>query len=142
MRTTSLASLLAAMATLAAGVEAQDCAKNLHIMVARGTGEEEGPGATGSLARRIARQIGDSDISALDYPATALIPTYFDSVREGDDAMSKALRDYAKECPDTKIALMGYSQVRPLRGPTTSPSLPAAVARYPVTQRAKTPSVD
>ncbi|CAM1507459.1 Fc.00g071000.m01.CDS01 [Cosmosporella sp. VM-42] len=100
------------IAMLAVGAVAQDstCAKGLYMIVARGTGEEQGTGVTGILAKEIADKIDDSKIEALDYPATFTDPDYPVSEKDGVKAMSGLITDYQKDCPEGKIAVLGYSQ--------------------------------
>lgn len=101
-------SVIAPLALLATGAAAADCAKGLYIVVARGSEEAAGPGITGTLADEVVDQIKGSEIDAVVYPATLL--NYQISVIDGSKAMEKIVTDYAKACPDGKIALMGYSQ--------------------------------
>lgn len=104
---------IASVAALATGAIAADlkCVKGLHIIVARGTTEEPGTGITGMVADEIAGKISDSQVLALDYPASFTDPDYVDSEGEGATMMKKQILDYHKACPDGKMALMGYSQV-------------------------------
>lgn len=88
------------------------CATGLYMIVARGSGEEEGTGITGTLADRIAHDIEGSDVSALDYPATITDPDYQESSIDGVEALQKAIIGYHSACPDGKMALLGYSQVK------------------------------
>lgn len=110
MRPSSIAVLAAAAAGPASA--AAECVSGLHMIVARGTGEPEGTGSTGYLAKQVASRIKGSDIEGLDYPATMTDPDYITSVGEGSDEMRETVREYVKACPDTKVAVMGYSQVR------------------------------
>ena len=87
------------------------CAPGLQIFVARGTNEPPGPGASGLLAEAVVDKIPDSAFEAIDYPASDADPVYFDSVRNGTDAVRQSLIDYTGACPDGKIAILGYSQV-------------------------------
>lgn len=88
------------------------CVDGLYMLVARGTEEPKGTGATGAIADRIADRIKDSRIDALDYPATFTDPLYPESVEDGADQMLEVVKDYIETCPDGKIAVLGYSQVR------------------------------
>lgn len=110
--TTASAALLAAGAgAVSAAPDSAACARGLHIVVARGTGEPPGAGVTGLLAAKIAGQVAGSAVSPLDYPATFTSPDYEDSVADGVRAMQGALDRYTAACPDGKVAVMGYSQV-------------------------------
>lgn len=109
-------------ATLLAGsaVAADDCVKGLHIIVGRGTGEPAGTGVTGGIADKIAKQIGNSDVVPLVYPATL---DYTDSVENGTNAIIEEVTSYAKKCPGGKMAYMGYSQVRSAVAPIDNSAL-------------------
>lgn len=109
MRSTPLALLTAAVGVATA--QQKECADGLHMIVARGTGEDEGPGVTGELAERIADRIEGSNVDALDYPASLSDPVYIDSVNDGAQELRDEVREYIKNCPDSKLAVLGYSQV-------------------------------
>lgn len=87
-----------------------ECAKGLKIFVSRGTGEEMGPGATKVLVDQIADQIDGSDIEPILYPASWDNPVYASSVTNGTKLIRKTITEYAKGCPDSKMAWFGYSQ--------------------------------
>lgn len=82
------------------------------MIVARGTNETAGPGVTGTLAEGIADRIDGSVIVPLDYPATFTDPDYWVSESEGVDELQEVITSYHGACPDGKIAVFGYSQVR------------------------------
>ena len=110
MRLSSL--LLTAGLTAAASEESSsDCADGLHIIVGRGTGEDAGPGVLKIVADEIINKVKGSKVVAVDYPASSLSPNYFDSVKKGTQEVHDDVVDYAKECPNSKIAYLGYSQV-------------------------------
>ncbi|SPO07250.1 related to acetylxylan esterase precursor [Cephalotrichum gorgonifer] len=102
-----LAALLLASTAYARDIK---CAPGLQIFVARGTNEPPGPGASGLLAEAVVDKIPGSAFEAIDYPASDEDPVYFDSVRNGTDAVRQSLIDYSGACPDGKISLFGYSQ--------------------------------
>jgi acetylxylan esterase len=54
-------------------------------------------------------QIPGSDSYAVVYPAT--LQNYQSSESQGVSAMTSDIEDYVKACPNSKIVLMGYSQV-------------------------------
>ena len=116
MRATAIGLLAAVAASASAADTSTECSEGLHMIVARGTGEDEGPGATAILAEQVVERIPGSSFEGLDYPATLTDPDYDESVAEGDEALRKRLRDYAEACPDSKMAVLGYSQVRLLHG--------------------------
>ena len=94
----------------AASAAATECSSGLHLIVARGTNEDSGPGSMGALAELVADRIKGSDVEGLDYPATMTDPDYITSVEEGADEMRETIRGYAKACPGNKVAVIGYSQ--------------------------------
>jgi hypothetical protein len=105
---------VAAVWATAAGVavaQSSACAEGLYIIVARGTGEPEGMGDMGELAQRIADRIPGSRTEGLEYPATFINPIYDDSVDAGAETLRELIVEYHEECPDSQIALLGYSQV-------------------------------
>lgn len=87
------------------------CAKGLKMFVSRGTGEDMGPGVTKAVVDIIADQIDGSDIQPILYPATWENPVYTTSVGNGTRLIRKSITEYAKACPDSKMAFFGYSQV-------------------------------
>ncbi|KAI6779323.1 Acetylxylan esterase-like protein [Emericellopsis cladophorae] len=105
-----LSSVVSAVALAGAATASVECARGLHIIVARGSNEDAGTGITGTLADRIADRIPGSNVAALDYPATITDPAYFESVDDGSDEMRDVLQEYIDECPGGKVAVMGYSQ--------------------------------
>ncbi|KAK2057448.1 cutinase [Colletotrichum caudatum] len=84
------------------------CATGVHIIVCRASTEQPGTGVIGAIATDIQRQIPGSDIEAVDYPAE--LNPYNPSQEAGVKAMTKLVQDYAANCPDSKMVLMGYSQ--------------------------------
>lgn len=88
------------------------CADGLYMIVARGTTEPVGPGSMGTLAEDVADRVRDSEVVGLDYPATLSDPAYVESVIDGGRAIKDAVENYHDACPDGKIAVLGYSQVR------------------------------
>lgn len=106
------AAVLSAAALLAGSASAVDCVKGLHIIVGRGTGEPEGLGETGALARNITTVVPNSDISAVDYPASLTDPEYTKSEELGSQNVYDQVTEYHKACPGHKMAYLGWSQVR------------------------------
>lgn len=79
------------------------------MIVARGSTEDPGVGKMGVISGNVTEKVPGSTVEAVDYPAT--LTDYIESEGEGAVAMAKMVVDYAKKCPETKIALLGYSQV-------------------------------
>ncbi|KAM0715565.1 hypothetical protein Q7P37_009063 [Cladosporium fusiforme] len=86
------------------------CHEGLKMFVSRGTGEEQGTGVTGLVTDMIASQINGSDVQPIAYPASFDDPIYFVSVANGTGLLKQAITNYAEACPDSKMALFGYSQ--------------------------------
>lgn len=87
------------------------CADGLKIFVSRGTGEDPGTGVTGNITDLIASQIDGSDVQGIAYSASFEDPDYFLSVSNGTHSLKQAITEYSQACPDSKMALFGYSQV-------------------------------
>ncbi|WZH40508.1 cutinase [Fusarium acuminatum] len=100
--------LVSALPAAPAATPNATCAKGAHIIVARGSLEPQGPGAMGALAEEILKLVPGSDMEALVYPA--LYDEYLESQPTGVRVMTSVVRNYVKNCPDTQLILMGYSQ--------------------------------
>ena len=85
------------------------CATGVHIIVARASTEAPGEGIIGAVSTGVKQKVVGSDSVAVDYPAT--LTNYQSSEGQGVAAMTKLIQSYAAACPDSKIVLMGYSQV-------------------------------
>jgi acetylxylan esterase len=81
----------------------------VHMIIARASTESPGPGIIGAVATMVQSSVPGSDFESVDYPAT--LTDYFNSEASGVAGMQKLVRNYAARCPDSKIALLGYSQV-------------------------------
>ncbi|KAK0723628.1 cutinase-domain-containing protein [Apiosordaria backusii] len=84
------------------------CATGVHMIVARGSTEAPGLGRIGVVAFNASMLIPNSSIAAVDYPAT--FENYFTSYATGASEFERLVLEHVKACPDTKIALLGYSQ--------------------------------
>ncbi|KAH8883120.1 cutinase-domain-containing protein [Thozetella sp. PMI_491] len=96
---------------LAAACRADDtsgCDKALHIIVARGSTEAPGVGRIGVVAGNVSLALPGSSIAAVDYPAT--FEDYIGSESAGVLGITQLLANYTKQCPNGKVALLGYSQ--------------------------------
>lgn len=89
-----------------------ECFDGLKMFVSRGTSEDPGVGETGKVVEAIAQRINGSDYDANPYPATGDNPNYFISVANGTAVLKQLVVEYAESCPESKMALFGYSQVR------------------------------
>lgn len=81
----------------------------VHIIAARGSNEAPGPGAMASLAALIQAAYPGTDLESINYPAK-LFP-YDDSSAQGTAATTSQLTNYVNACPNSKIVMIGYSQV-------------------------------
>jgi hypothetical protein len=107
----ALAKLTVAVLAFASGfhsVLAQNCS-SVHIIVARASTEPPGTGIIGLVAKQVQSQVSGVDIASVDYPAT--LDNYVNSQTAGVTAMTNMVTDYATKCPNSKMVLMGYSQV-------------------------------
>ncbi|KAI9155763.1 Acetylxylan esterase [Paramyrothecium foliicola] len=114
LNTFILAGLTAAGAVLAQNSTIR-CAPGLKMFVSRGTSEPMGFGETGKLVEPIKRAIEGSISEYIAYPAsngnaTNGLPNYYQSVGNGTILLRRRITEYAEACPDSKIAVFGYSQ--------------------------------
>ncbi|KAJ5615419.1 hypothetical protein N7537_000533 [Penicillium hordei] len=96
-----------------------DCTDGLYMIVARGSEEQAAAsknglfpansGSPGYLAQLIAARIKDSKVVGVEYPAT--LDDYIPSENEGANVMLRLANEYHAPCPDSKMALLGYSQI-------------------------------
>lgn len=84
----------------------------IRMIVARGSGEPPGVGTLGQLTSRIQQSAHYATVQAVDYPAvTAYDAPYLASVKQGVYDLQKKIKQTVAQCPNAKIALLGYSQV-------------------------------
>lgn len=112
-----------------------ECAKGLYILYARGTGEPQDTGMTHGISVDIAKRIPGSKVVPVVYPATFTAPPYQDSVADGVKNMQERILQYAKDCPDGKMALLGYSQGATLPWTRSAEVAAASSTRYLRSQR-------
>ena len=81
---------------------------DVHLFLARGTTEGY-PGLLGSLATMVTDSINGSTYENIMYPATqeGETPSYQEGIANG----TAQVQSYAAACPDSKLVLLGYSQV-------------------------------
>lgn len=97
-------------------LEYPHCATGVQIIAARGTDQAPGLGSMAGVVEEIMNTIPGSQAVGLAYPAS-MLPTYRDSESAGARNMTVYIKYFAEKCPDTKLVLLGYSQVsyRPSR---------------------------
>lgn len=99
---------LAATSVFKRQADAPACATSLHMIVARGSNEPAGLGRITAVVGNVTLLLPGSDYEAIDYPADLF--NYVESVAKGTDEFVKLVGEYHTTCPDTPIALLGYSQ--------------------------------
>ena len=98
-----------------------NCPSGVHIIGIRGTAEDPGFGALGTIVDELKNMLPGSDGVAIDYPASGIsvgddekliynIFQYSASIMEGQDKLSAEIEDFSQRCPDTRIVVVGYSQ--------------------------------
>ena len=114
------------------------CATGPYILAARGSGEPHtspdpqhpyvlDTGMSGFIAAAVQKQIKGTVIAGVTYPAydpTGSTPKsvaqivsslnlteYYPSEKEGAQAFEDEINQYHAACPDSKIVIIGYSQV-------------------------------
>ncbi|KAF5584429.1 acetylxylan esterase [Fusarium pseudocircinatum] len=108
MRFIALAGFLAI--STAAPTSNTNCAHGLKLFIARGTGEKLGSTVMDPIAQKIAERVLYSDTWNIPYPATFNNPQYIASAGNGTTMVREALEEYSNMCPNSKMALMGWSR--------------------------------
>jgi acetylxylan esterase len=83
----------------------------VHVFGARETTASPGYGSAGTLVNNILSSNSGATAEAIDYPASGDNPSYADSRAAGVEAVNSQVASFASQCPDTKLVLVGYSQV-------------------------------
>ncbi|KAF6811846.1 Acetylxylan esterase 1 [Colletotrichum musicola] len=124
MRAVAVLATIASLHSIASASSSPNvCANGAHIIVARGTNEPPGSGLIESVAHGVAAAVPDSQIAPLDYPAA--FDNYSASVAAGVDSLKTELAEYSSRCPQSKVALMGFSQGAHVIGDTLCGSVGA-----------------
>lgn len=100
----SITSVVALVAT-----QSTQC-KDVHILIAVGHGESY-PGAQKSIATAVCSKLSSCDYANIQYDSTSN-GDFCVAVVGGIKNGKTALTNYVKQCPNSKIVLMGWSQVR------------------------------
>jgi len=106
--------LLAGLVSAGPIEERQSCPK-VHIFGARETTVPQGYGTSQGLVNMVKQAYPGATSDAIVYPAcggqsSCGGASYDSSASQGTSAVVKAVTDFNKKCPDTKIVLIGYSQ--------------------------------
>lgn len=96
-------------AAIPATIQANATCAPIHIIAARASTESPGPGVIGSLATLIENDHSGTTLESVNYPAT--LDNYASSSAQGTAALTSQLTAYVNSCPDSKVILLGYSQV-------------------------------
>ncbi|MGO9692406.1 MAG: cutinase family protein [Mycobacterium sp.] len=113
------------LASAVPSASAQPC-PDVQVVFARGTGEPPGVGPTGqAFVDDLRSRVGahSFDVYPVNYPASNEWDTGLDGIRDaGAHVVSMA-----KDCPNTKMVLGGYSQGAAVMGFVTSAAIPDGV---------------
>ncbi|KIJ23671.1 carbohydrate esterase family 5 protein [Sphaerobolus stellatus SS14] len=91
-----------------AAAPASPCAA-VHIIAARASTEDPGPGIIGTLVTQIQNRSSQTvSTNSVTYPAT--LTNYPSSSAQGTAATITLLTNQANACPSQNIVLVGYSQ--------------------------------
>lgn len=98
-------------------VSAQNCPQ-IHVFGARETTVPPGMGTAGQLVNQILQAFPGATSEAISYPACGGQPncggaSYADSAKQGTAAVGRQVNAFHQRCPQTKLVLVGYSQVHP-----------------------------
>lgn len=107
------ATLLLLGRVLAAPVEIdsrQSGCPNIHVFGARETTAPVGYGSAGTVVNLILNAHPGATSEAINYPAAGG-NSYGSSVQAGVKAVTSQVTSFAQRCPNTKLVLVGYSQV-------------------------------
>jgi cutinase len=114
--------------TTAASAPAQSC-PDVEVVFARGTTEPPGVGGIGqAFVDSVRSQVGERSVGvyAVNYPASR---DFSSSTPAGADDASAHIQSMARNCPDTRMVLGGYSQGAGVIDLATT-ALPAPVADH------------
>jgi acetylxylan esterase len=92
-----------------------DC-PSIHIFGARETTASAGYGSSSTVVNEILGAYSGSTAEAVSYPACGGQAScggisYSSSVAQGIQAVASAVNSFNSQCPQTKLVLVGYSQV-------------------------------
>lgn len=137
---TALAAGALVSSTPSPSASAEPC-PDVEVVFARGSGEPPGIGGIGtSFVDALRSQIGSRSLGvyAVNYPASTDFsnPSFPETVVDGIRDASGHVEAMAKNCPNTREVLGGYSQGAALAGYVTSaavpPGVPAAAVPAPM----------
>lgn len=117
----STLALLALCGSALAAPAPRAACPDVHVFGARETTAPAGYGSAGTVVNLILNAHKGATAEAINYPAAGG-NSYGASVQAGVKAVASQVQSYAKQCPNTKLVLVGYSQVRCLVFSIASPS--------------------
>ena len=119
MLLTAATLLLLGRASLASPVdlEARQSCPEVHVFGARETTVSPGYGTAGVVVNLVLQAYPGSTAEAISYPACGGQSScggvsYGNSALQGTSAAASAVNAFNTKCPNTKLVLVGYSQVR------------------------------
>lgn len=117
MKAAAVIPLLASLASSSpVELEERQSCPGVHVFGARETTAPAGYGTSQGLVNMVTQAYPGATAEAITYPACGGQGqcggvSYDDSANQGTAAVVKAVTDFHTKCPDTKIVLIGYSQV-------------------------------
>ena len=106
------ASLLLAATTLAIPLEERQSCPGIHIFGARETTAPPGYGSAGTFVNLILQAYPGSTAEVINYPAQGgTNAAYASSVQAGTQNIANQINAFNKQCPNTRLVVVGYSQV-------------------------------
>lgn len=108
-----LAVTLLASGAIAASAETQLQCPDIHVFGARHTGAPEGYGLAEKVVNSILKSHPGATAEPIHYPADGAgsSEVFSRSARTGVHAVTHQVTSFVNECPDTRVVLVGYSQV-------------------------------
>jgi len=102
--------------TEASELVARQSCPEIHVFGARETTVPSGYGTAGQVVNLILQAFPGATSEAINYPACGGQAScggiqYGDSARQGTQAVANAVNSFHQRCPNTKLVLVGYSQV-------------------------------
>lgn len=88
----------------------QNNCPSIHVFGARETTASPGFGTAGQVVNLILNAHPGATSEAINYPATG-DSQYNYSVQQGVKAVTNQVTSFVNRCPNTKVVLVGYSQV-------------------------------
>lgn len=128
------ASLFLLGSSSASPLQSRQSCPAIHVFGARETTAPAGYGTAGVVVNLVLNAYPGSTSEAINYPACGGQSScggvsYANSVQQGVAAVTAAVNAFNNKCPDTKLVIVGYSQV----SFSHAPHLPVVVRRWMLT---------